>query len=197
MATTYAKPTKMPTRRTIIDAASNHIYHQGYGATSYAKVAEDANLVKGNVQYHFKSKEALLKAVIDQQVQDIRRQLEEWSLDCGTAYDCIERFIAMVENNADNLSQYGCPIGTLNSELGKNNRDQQDHAKVMFDLYLRWIEARFRSFLPREQAKSKAEQLMAMAQGTSILTHAYRDAGIVHRQAEMMRHWLSEVCAQS
>lgn len=186
---------KQPTRMTIVDAAQNHIYHKGYGATSYAKIAQDTKLVKGNIQYHFKAKDDLLIAVVEKHIQGIREQLEAWSLDCGKAFDCIERFISMVENNAQNLSLYGCPMGTLNGELGKDNRRLQHYAKTMFDLYLRWLEARFRSALPREEAKSQAERLMAMAQGASVLAHVYKDPEVIHRQAKIMRQWLAEVCA--
>lgn len=196
MGRAQTKSANPPTRLTIVGAAQRHIYQHGYGATSYANIAEETRLAKGNIQYHFKSKDALLEAVLEQQRQGIRAQLEAWSLDCGTAYDCIERFIAMVEGNADSLARYGCPIGTLNSELSKQQREQQEQARTLFDLYLRWLGARFRAILPREQAQQRAEQLMVMAQGASALAHAYQDPAIVRRQCEAMREWLGEVCGQ-
>jgi AcrR family transcriptional regulator len=194
MKTEHKQSAKQPTRLGIIDAARNHIYHKGFGATSYANIAQETKLKKGNIQYHFKSKDELLQAVIEQQISAIRQQLENWSLDCGTTYDCVERFIAMVDDNADNLSQYGCPMGTLNSELGKDHREQQQQARSMFDLYLRWLEARFSAILPRDSARARAEQLMVMAQGASLMTHIREDPDIVHRQAALMREWLANVC---
>jgi AcrR family transcriptional regulator len=195
MKTEHKQSAKQPTRLGIIDAARNHIYHKGFGATSYANIAQETRLKKGNIQYHFKSKDELLQAVIEQQISAIRQQLENWSLDCGTTYDCVERFIAMVDDNADNLSQYGCPMGTLNSELGKDHREQQQQARSMFDLYLRWLEARFSAILPRDTARARAEQLMVMAQGASLMAHIHEDPDIVHRQASLMREWLAGVCA--
>jgi AcrR family transcriptional regulator len=186
---------KQPTRLGIIDAAREHIYHKGFGSTSYANIAQETNLKKGNIQYHFKSKDDLLQAVIDQQIAGIRQQLEIWSLDCGTTYDCVERFIAMVDANADTLSRYGCPMGTLNSELGKDHREQQHQARAMFGLYLRWLEARFSAILPRDTARARAEQLMVMAQGASLMAHIHEDPDIVHRQATVMREWLAGLCA--
>jgi len=101
----------------------------------------------------------------------------------------------MVEGNADNLSRYGCPMVTLNSELGKDHREQQHQARTMFDLYLRWLEARFSAILPRDTARTRAEQLMVMAQGASLIAHIHEDPEIVHRQAALMREWLTKVCA--
>jgi AcrR family transcriptional regulator len=185
---------KPATRQTIVEAARDHIYQQGFGATSYGNLAQAIHLKKGNIQYHFKSKDELLQAVVEQHIQGIRKQLETWSLDCGTPYDCIERFISMVEENADDLALYGCPMGTLNSELGKNERPLQAQARAMFDLYIRWLEARFRAFLPRDDAHFRAEQLMVMAQGASLLAHTYEDGELVRRQAKLMRQWLAEIC---
>ena len=195
MRKTDKMPTKTSTKLTIIGAAQNHIYHKGFGSTSYADIANNTQLAKGNIQYHFKSKDDLLQAVVDQHIKGIREQLESWSLDCGTAYDCIERFITMVENNADSLALHGCPMGTLNSELGKDNRNLQHQARVMFDLFIRWLEARFRSILSREEAQARAEQLMVMAQGASLIAHAYEDPEVVRRQTMIMRQWLEGVCA--
>jgi AcrR family transcriptional regulator len=194
MGTTEKTVVKQPTRLTIISAARNHIYQKGFASTSYANIAKDTHLAKGNIQYHFKSKDDLLQAVIDQHIEGIRGQLERWTLDCGTAYDCIERFIAMVEGNAENLALHGCPMGTLNSELGKDERERQHRARAMFELFQRWLEARFRSILPQEKARSQAEQLMVMAQGASVVAHAYEDPEVVRRQAAVMRQWLIKVC---
>ncbi|MCG7900201.1 MAG: TetR/AcrR family transcriptional regulator [Candidatus Thiodiazotropha weberae] len=197
MKTDQKRAVKQPTRLGIIDAARSHIYHKGFGATSYANIAQQTKLQKGNIQYHFKSKDELLQAVIEQQVEGIREQLESWSLDCGTTYDCVERFIAMVDDNADNLARYGCPMGTLNSELGKDHRKQQHQARAMFELYLRWLEARFSAILPRESARARAEQLMVMAQGASLMAHIHEDPEIVRRQSIVMREWLTEVCTNT
>ncbi|MEW8497274.1 MAG: TetR/AcrR family transcriptional regulator [Candidatus Thiodiazotropha taylori] len=194
MKTDQTSLVKQPTRLSIIDAARSHIYHKGFGATSYANIAQQTKLRKGNIQYHFKSKDDLLQAVIEQQIEGIREQLESWSLDCGTTYDCVERFIAMVDDNADNLARYGCPMGTLNSELGKDHRQQQHQARTMFELYLRWLEARFSAILPRESARARAEQLMVMAQGASLMAHIHEDPEIVRRQSIVMREWLTDVC---
>ena len=194
MTASAKNSTAKDTRLTIVDAARSHIYQHGYATTSYANVAQETDLAKGNIQHYFKSKSQLLEAVIEQYLQGVKDQLANWSLDCGTAYDCIERFVSMVEDNAENLSLYGCPVGTLNSELGKDNRQEQALAKQVFDLYLRWLEARFRSFLSREEAELNAEHLMIMAQGASVIAHTYENPEVVHRQTKLMRQWLLEVC---
>jgi hypothetical protein len=93
----------------------------------------------------------------------------------------VQRFIAMIDDNADNLSQYCCSMGTLNSELGKDHRDQQCQVRAMFDLYLLWLEARFSAILSRDTAQGCAEHLMVMTQGASFMAHIHEDPDIVYR----------------
>lgn len=184
-------------RNAIVEAACDLFYHQGYSATSYAHIGEQTGLGKGNIHYHFKSKDNILKAVAEQRTQAIRELLEQWTLDCGTPYDCLERFISMVEQSADELAQFGCPMGTLNDELGKNQPELQTSSRAMFDLFLRWLQARFRAFLPDDSAREQAEHLMILAQGTSVLAHSYRDPELVRRNTRKMREWLADVCGNN
>lgn len=185
---------RQPTRERIIDAAHQLFYHQGFGVTSYANIAQQTNIGKGNLQYHFKAKNDLLNAVVERRISEIRALLESWSMNCDTPYNCLERFITMLEHNAEDLARYGCPMGTLTDELGKNNPNLQQDARRMFDLFLRWLEVRFRALMPAEQAKAHAEQLMAMAQGVSVLAHVFGDPQIVNTHARMMREWLKDAC---
>ncbi len=185
---------KQHSRTAVVGAAHDLFYHQGYGATSYADIAKATGLGKGNIHYYFNSKDDILKAVAEQRIEAIRRLLSEWSLDCGTPYDCLERFISMVEDNAEDLSRYGCPMGTLNDELGKNNRELQETTREMFDLFLRWLEARFRAFMPTKRARENAEHLLVMAQGASVVAHSCKDPEIIRRRTKAMREWLADVC---
>ncbi len=184
-------------RTAIVEAARDLFYQKGFTGTSYADIAKRTGFAKGNIHYYFNSKDELLKAVVERRVQDIRDLLERWSLGCGPAYDCLRRFVGMIESNAEDLSRYGCPMGSLNSELGKNNPDLQKAARLMFDLFARWLEARFRALMPPKQAKEHAEQLMVMAQGVSVTAHTYGDPMLVLRQARVMRRWLKRVCADA
>jgi len=179
------------TQDVITTAARNLFYHRGYASTSYADISKRSGHGKGNIQYHFNAKDDLLAAVVDQRIDEIRRTLEAWSLECGTYLDCLERFIDMTENNAADLAQYGCPIGTLNDELGKTDRQLQQGSRQMFDLFLAWLEARFRAVFPANEAREKAEFLMIMAQGASVLAHAYNSTELIHRHAINMRAWLA------
>ncbi len=182
-------------REIIIEAARDLFYRQGYGATSYADISGQTGYGKGNIHYYFKSKEEVLRAVTELRLANYQNFLDQWAEECAAPYDCLERFITMFENNAPNLARYGCPMGTLNGELGKDAPHLQEDTRAMFDLFLAWLEARFRELLPARQAKDKAEQLLVMAQGIAVMAHAYKDEDLVKRQAGVVRDWLAKTCA--
>ncbi|HHI71012.1 MAG TPA: TetR/AcrR family transcriptional regulator, partial [Rhodobacteraceae bacterium] len=50
-------------REAITEAARRLFYQKGYGATSYADIAEVTGYGKGNIHYYFKSKNDILNAV--------------------------------------------------------------------------------------------------------------------------------------
>jgi len=57
------------TREALSEAALELFYQQGVANTSLADIAGAAGVPTGNVYYHFRSKEALVEAVIDKRTQ--------------------------------------------------------------------------------------------------------------------------------
>ena len=52
-------------RDRIIEKANRLFYTKGYNQTSFADIAQAVGITKGNLHYHFRSKEDLLEAIID------------------------------------------------------------------------------------------------------------------------------------
>lgn len=61
--------------RLILDVAAGHILHHGYDKTTMGDVAREAGLSRGLVYVHFKSKEALLEALIE---RETRKYIALW-----------------------------------------------------------------------------------------------------------------------
>src|SRR6266498_1050664 len=65
------------TREAILEAASRLIHVHGYNHTSLDDVLRDSGVSKGNFYYHFKSKEELGYAILDQIIASfLERTLE-------------------------------------------------------------------------------------------------------------------------
>lgn len=183
------------TRTALIAAARELFYHRGYHATSYGDLAGATGVAKGNIHYHFNAKEALLLAVIESRKHGIRDLLAGWTRECDAPQTRLMRFVDMLDANATDLAQYGCPMGTLNAELGKQQPDLLAEARGMFALFEDWLTEQFAALLPAAEARRAGEQLMVMAQGASLMGHSHGDAALVHREAEAMRQWLRRRCA--
>lgn len=75
------KPTKREaTREKVIQAAINSIYRDGFHAAHTNRIAQEAGVSWGVLQYHFGDKDNLLQAVIDHIFDDFAATLESTSL---------------------------------------------------------------------------------------------------------------------
>jgi AcrR family transcriptional regulator len=61
--------TTMLKRDRLIEAAKTLFYQQGVTSTTLADIAERAMVPLGNVYYHFRTKDALIEAVVQTHVQ--------------------------------------------------------------------------------------------------------------------------------
>ncbi len=184
---------KTCTKDKVVDAARVLFYRNGYGGTSYADIADKAGLAKGNVQYYFKSKEQILKAVTEKRLHQYRQRTVAWDAEGKPPLEALECFIDMFVDNAQELSRYGCPMGTLSGELGKGEREQQMASRELFAFFLAWLQEQFAQILDPSSAKVHADHLMALAQGIAVVGHMYGDKAIIAEQAEIVRVWLQKV----
>jgi AcrR family transcriptional regulator len=77
------------TRRAVIQAAAQVFAERGYAAATIAEILDRAGVTKGALYFHFDSKEALARGVIEAQISDSRwmpreLKLQEW-VDVGMA----------------------------------------------------------------------------------------------------------------
>ena len=63
------------TRQRLLDAAARLFAQYGYAASSVASIGEEAGMSRGLVNFHFKTKERLLRAVIDQLVSELEARM--------------------------------------------------------------------------------------------------------------------------
>lgn len=177
-------------RKRIVDAANQLFYHKGYNQTAFSEVAEASGIPKGNFYYYFKSKEELLEAVIDQRIDGIRRMLEEWQQRLTTPRERLHRFTRIPLNEIDDVVRYGCPMGSLNVELGKTQLHLKSRASEMFDLFINWLEEQFAEMAYREQARGYALHLFANAQGAALVGSVYGDRPFIEAEVKRMDDWI-------
>ena len=182
------------TRDHIVEAADQLFYRQGYEHTSFADIADAVQISRGNFYHHFKSKDEILDAVINARLANTRAMLERWEIEGKTPTDRIRSFIHILIANRADIKRYGCPVGSLCSELAKLNHSSQSEANELFALFRTWLRRQF-ALLGREaDADALAMHLLARSQGVATLANAFHDDKFIRREVEEMCDWLS-ACA--
>lgn len=178
------------TRNHIVEAAHQLFYQHGYEHTSFADIANAVEISRGNFYYHFKSKNDILDAVIDVRLANTRKMLDKWENEGETPADRIQSFINILITNQAKIKRYGCPIGTLCTELAKLNHPSQADANKLFTLFRTWLRRQF-ALLGREaDADALAMHVLAWSQGVATLANALHDAKFVKQEVEQMSDWL-------
>lgn len=178
------------TRQRIIDAADELFYQKGYNQSAFSDVVGLTGLSKGNITYYFKSKGELLAAVIEQRKSRISDLLHGWDREFPNAEERLNRFAEMLMIETGSLIKFGCPMGSLISELGKTNGVMAPEAREMFDLFISWLTRQFTGYgYSRKQARQLAFRFLSQAQGASLLAHAYGDEEIIRRSVLDLKEW--------
>lgn len=168
-------------RERLIAAARDVIYRQGYGPTTLAQVAEAGGVPLGNVYYYFKTKDALVEAVIEARLDQVRAQLAA-AEQAATPARRIAALLGSFAGSAETIARHGCPFSTLVQELEKRGDQLAVRAAEIFYLQRAWLARRFAELVPAEQADGRALELLAAMHGTTVLTFAFHDPELMRRR---------------
>ena len=179
------------TRDNIVEAADRLFYRQGYEHTSFSDIADVVRISRGNFYYHFKTKDEILDAVIEARLAETRAMLDQWETEGQTPADRIRSFIhIMIAHRAD-ITRYGCPLGTLSSELAKLDHDSLTEANKLFTLYRTWLRRQFTLLGRKADADALAMHLLARSQGVATLANAFHDERFLKQEVRQMYDWLT------
>src|SRR3979490_1412765 len=106
-------------RERLVTAALDLLYHQGVEKTTLADIAQAADVPLGNVYYYFKTKDEIVGAVIEAHIQGIEETVGLLERRHRTPKSRLKALIRVLADQRVMLAEYGCPHGTLCSELEK------------------------------------------------------------------------------
>ncbi|SFK10183.1 TetR/AcrR family transcriptional regulator [Methylocapsa palsarum] len=182
------------TRQQIVDVADRLFYERGFEATSFADIARDAGLSRGNFYYHFKTKDEILAAVIGGRVEKTRAILEAWARNADSPADRIRSFVHILITNRTRIMAHGCPVGTLCNELAKLDHAAKEDAARLFSLFRDWLARQFAMLGREADADALALHLLMRSQGVAVLATAFRDEAFIYREVSDMEAWLQTQC---
>ena len=180
------------TSEQIVETADRLFYEKGYEHTSFADIAAEVGISRGNFYHHFKTKDAILDAVIALRMTNTRAMLEQWEQDGQTPEDRIRCFIRILITNQTKIMDYGCPVGTLVSELAKLNHAALADANRLFTLFRDWLSLQFKALGREEDAEELAMHLLARSQGVATLANAFHDETFIRAEVDALSMWLHE-----
>jgi TetR/AcrR family transcriptional regulator, transcriptional repressor for nem operon len=180
-------------RERLVEGARDLLHAQGVERTTLADIAQAADVPVGNVYYYFKTKDELVEAVLDSRIAETQAALETLGHH-RTPKARLKAFVRMLVGNADVTALYGCPQGSLCSELDKRTDGPGTECAELLRLSIAWAEEQFRA-LGRRDAHELAVALVASYQGIALLTNTFRDPELMTREGRRLERWVDSLSA--
>src|ERR1700722_4186558 len=185
------------TRQRIVDAAAGLIFEHGVAHTTIEDVRAAADVSSSQLYHYFDDKPALVRAVVDHQVDTIVGGQQTFDLSSLAGLRAWRDWV--IEHQRGLSCRGGCPIGSLGNELAETDPDARAHVS---DGFKRW-EAAIQSGLREMQARGRltadadpdtlALALLAALQGGLLLTQIQRDPKPLQAALDAMLELLAKL----
>jgi TetR/AcrR family transcriptional regulator, transcriptional repressor for nem operon len=185
---TTAEP-RLGKRERLVAAAARLLHQQGSERTTLAEIAKLADVPVGNVYYYFKTKDDVIGAVIDAHARQIRATLAAIETRHRSPKARLKTLVRELASQRELVAQYGCPLGSLCSELDKRGPEPAFTCSQLMRLPLDWAEEQFLQ-LGRGDARDLAFDLLAAYEGNALLANTLRDPGILASAASRINRWI-------
>jgi AcrR family transcriptional regulator len=178
-----------PGKRERLSAAAVRLVHQqGVENTTLADIAQAADVPVGGVYYYFKTKDDVVAAVIDAHSQQIRTTLSEIESRHRSPKSRLKALVEAFASQRETVAQFGCPLGSLCSELDKRPGEPSLAAELM-RLPIAWADQQFQA-LGRQDAHDLAVDLLAAYEGSALLANTLHDPDLLTRAAARIDKWI-------
>ena len=172
-------------------------WRQGYEATGVAQIQSETGVLPGSFYFFFKSKEALLLAVLDRYMEILNSALRDPVVEKTS--DPFERVFTLLDfyrrQIRESRFELGCPIGNLALELGNRSPAAREKLNALFDEWRAMVqsflvEARDR-FPPGTDFKAIATFVLTTMEGGIMLARANQDVRQYDRAVKELRNYLT------
>lgn len=180
------------TRDHILEAADRLFYRQGYETTSFADLANDVGISRGNFYHHFPTKTDVLGAVLELRLVKTEAMLRAWAEASEDPVERLRSFVRLLFENRAPIARYGCPVGTMCVELAKLGHESRGSANRILGVFVEWLADRFRE-LRCDAPEALAKSLFARTQGIAVVAQATGDEEFLVCEVRALEAWLDEV----
>ena len=167
------------TRQRIVDAAADLIFRQGVAHTTIEDVRAAADVSSSQLYHYFDDKPALVRAVVDHQVDTMVGGQETFDFSTLAGLRAWRDFV--IGHQREHGCSGGCPVGSLGGQLAETDPDARAHLVEGFSRWEATIQSGLREMhargelMPDTDPDTLALALLAALQGGLLLTQVKRD----------------------
>jgi AcrR family transcriptional regulator len=191
MTNSTETPQRPGKRERLVTSAADLLHRQGVERTTLAQIAEAADVPVGNVYYYFKTRDELVHAVIESQVQQVRMLLT----DLDARPTPVRRLKGLAESwtrNGPIIVDHGCPLGGLSYELRKHDDELGGDAARPLRTIVDWAAAQFGEMGQRNPG-AVAVTFLSAIQGAALLANAFGDEKLLKQEIRRIERWLDSL----
>ena len=193
-ANTTLRPTPEARRQQILDAACDCVRQAGFHGASMAEIAKTAGLSVGQIYRYFENKEAIIAAIVAQDLAEMREKFAEMESRPGSLIDALSEHLPEAVDKCFDLGRAALTLEVL-AEASRNPKvaailraaDEQErvYAQAMLDRSRKpeWSDAEF-------QARCEAVGLLFDGMIIRAVNHPDTDRGPL---TEVLRRTLRQL----
>lgn len=187
------------TRERLLQAASHEIYRSGFQSAGLDTILASTGVTKGALYYHFKSKEALGYAVVEEMIApDVHRK---WVRPLQSASDPIEALIGAVQRIPVRIEDVrgGCQLNNLAQEMSPLDAGFRKRLATVFDAWRKAVasalrEGQIHGSVRRDiDPNNAAGLLIAMVEGYASLAKNAQDPKVMKAGIKNIVDWLKSL----
>jgi AcrR family transcriptional regulator len=135
------KKSSISNKDIVLQTASTLFLTKGYQVTSMDEIVAISKVSKTNIYYHYKSKEELLLAIVDQLISRYEERISRTLMQDMSIPAKMERlFTILTEDNEQSDYVGGCPFLTLYTQTSHSSSEARAKIKGFFDKQLQVVE---------------------------------------------------------
>jgi TetR/AcrR family transcriptional repressor of nem operon len=184
------------TRERLLQAASREIYRSGFQSASLDAILASARVTKGALYHHFKNKEALGYAVVEEVIFPNVR--DQWVLPLQSVKDPIDTLIGIVQGISVRLEDVcgGCELNNLAQEMSPLDAGFRKRLEIVFDAWREAVasvlqDGQMQGSVRRDvETTDAAGLLIAMVEGYGSLAKNAQDPKVIKAGIKNIADWL-------
>jgi TetR/AcrR family transcriptional regulator, transcriptional repressor for nem operon len=191
MTNSHGIPERPGKRERLVASAGQLLHRQGVQRTTLAEIAEAADVPAGNVYYYFKTRDELVQAVIESQMQAVGELL----VGLDRRATPVARLKGLAETwtrNGPEIVAHGCPLGGLSHELHKQGGELGADAARPLRAILEWAERQFGE-LGQRNPGALAVTFLGAIQGAALLANAFDDERLLKQEIRRLESWVESL----